>query len=160
MNVILSTRSRSVPKTGRRGSPSAAPDLGEGYGALGVVLEDRLEFESARKAFDSSQALAGGSASVWRNYSEFYAAMGFADEAVTTTRRAVTLDPLNALSHCRLGDTFQRRSVHGSRCTAAAHLVTARGSPCVVSVIRSSRSLYLMTPLCRTCRHPGVRANV
>jgi tetratricopeptide (TPR) repeat protein len=84
-----------------------ARDLGEGYGALGIVLEDRLEFESARKAFDSSRALAGGSARVWRNYSDFYAAMGFADEAVTAARHAVTLDPLNAVSHCRLGETFE-----------------------------------------------------
>jgi serine/threonine-protein kinase len=89
-----------------RKSVELAPDLGEGYGALGGVLEDRLEFESARKAFDSSRALAGGSARVWRSYSEFHAAMGFADEAVTAARRAVTLDALNALSYCRLGDTF------------------------------------------------------
>jgi serine/threonine-protein kinase len=90
-----------------RKSVKLAPDLGEGYGALGIVLEDRLEFESARKAFDSSRALAGGSARVWRNYSRFYADMGFADEAITAARHAVTLDPLNALSYCRLGDRFQ-----------------------------------------------------
>jgi TolB-like protein len=83
-----------------------APDLGEGYGALGSIFESRLEFESARKAYESSRAFTPGSARVWRNYSEFYAAMGFADEAVTAARRAVTLDPLNALSHCRLSDTL------------------------------------------------------
>jgi TolB-like protein/tetratricopeptide (TPR) repeat protein len=89
-----------------RKSIELAPDLGEGYGALAAVFEDQLEFESARKAYDSSRTLSPGIARVWRNYSEFYAAMGFADEAVTAARRGVTLDPLNALSHCRLGGTL------------------------------------------------------
>jgi TolB-like protein/Tfp pilus assembly protein PilF len=89
-----------------RKSIELAPNIGEGYGALGAVFENRLEFESARKAYESSRALSPGSARVWRNYSAFCADMGIADEAITAARRAVTLDPLNALSHCRLSDTL------------------------------------------------------
>jgi tetratricopeptide (TPR) repeat protein len=117
--------------TDARKSVELAPDLGEGYGALGAVLADRLDFEGARKAFDSSRALAGGSARVWRNYSGFYADMGFADEAVTAARRAVTLDPLNAVSHCRLGDTFQtvRRYDEALAAYDECEALSARSAP-------------------------------
>jgi len=116
-----------------RKSIELAPNIGEGYGALGFVFEDRLEFESARKAYESSRALSPGSARVWRNYSGFCADMGFADEAITAARRAVTLDPLNALSHCRLSDTLM--SVHRydealaalNECEALDATVPARG---------------------------------
>jgi TolB-like protein len=80
-----------------------APELAEGYGALGRSAENALDFTRAHEAFERALALAPGNATVLTMNSNFLSSMGHFDEAIPAARRAVTLDPFNGNSHLILG---------------------------------------------------------
>jgi TolB-like protein len=80
-----------------------APELAEGYGALGRFAENALEFAQAHEAYERALALAPGNATVLTMNSNFLSAMGHFEEAISAARRAVTLDPFNGNSHLILG---------------------------------------------------------
>ena len=73
-----------------------APELAEGYLALGI-LEERasLDFARANEAYERALALAPGNAGVLDVYGRFSVYMGRADAGLAASRHAVTLDPLN-----------------------------------------------------------------
>jgi len=84
-----------------------APDLPEGHVALGYVFESgSLDFAQASAEYERAMALAPGNAGVLRAYSHLARDVGHADAAIAAARRAVMLDPLNALSHEALGTVF------------------------------------------------------
>jgi TolB-like protein/Tfp pilus assembly protein PilF len=83
-----------------------APELAEGYGALGRSAEKALDFTEAREAYERALALAPGNATVLTMNSYFLSAMGHFDEAISAARHAVTLDPFNGNSHVTLGATL------------------------------------------------------
>jgi TolB-like protein/Flp pilus assembly protein TadD len=90
--------------TDARTATSLAPELAEGYYALGVALNSgSLEFAQADKAFTRALALAPGNARILAGYSRHAAQNGNAAAAIETGRRAVTLDPLNFHVHRTVG---------------------------------------------------------
>jgi TolB-like protein/cytochrome c-type biogenesis protein CcmH/NrfG len=80
-----------------------APELAEGYGAVGRSASAALDFIRARAAFERALALAPGNASTLVMSSYFLGSMGQSDAAISAARRAVTLDPLNGNSPFALG---------------------------------------------------------
>jgi len=80
-----------------------APELAEGYAALGRFAEGTLDFPQAHEAFERALALAPGSATMLTMNASFLISMGHFDEAISAARHAVTLDPFNGNSHFTLG---------------------------------------------------------
>jgi TolB-like protein/tetratricopeptide (TPR) repeat protein len=84
-----------------------APDIAEGYLALGNFLENAsLEFTQASEAYQRAQALAPGSVQVLGLSGRFAALMGHSEIGVAANRRALVLDPLNPRSHHLLGQAL------------------------------------------------------
>jgi tetratricopeptide (TPR) repeat protein len=81
-----------------------APALAEGHLALARFFElGALEFTQASAEYERAVALAPGNAGVLSAYGRFAVFMGRTDAGLAAGRRAVVLDPLNPLSHFRLG---------------------------------------------------------
>jgi TolB-like protein len=94
-----------------RGAIKLAPELAEGYGALGRSAEKALDFTQAHEAYERALALAPGNATVLTMNSYFLSAMGHFDEAISAARRAVTLNPFNGSEQRGIG-----RRRHRARC--------------------------------------------
>lgn len=91
-----------------------APELADGHLALHLFFEARtLDFAQAGAELERAAALAPGTAQVLGMYGRFAVLAGHADAGIAASRRAVVLDPLNPLSHYRLGQAlyFARRYV-------------------------------------------------
>jgi len=84
-----------------------APGLAEGYLALSRIEEDSLNFESADNACSRARELGPGNVQVLYECGLQSAYLGHDDLAIADARRAVTLDPLNPLSHRALGDVLK-----------------------------------------------------
>jgi TolB-like protein/Tfp pilus assembly protein PilF len=83
---------------------SLAPDLAEGHLALGFYLANgALDLKQARDEFERARALGSGRATILRVSGLFAIITGQTDAGAADLRRAVTLDPLSALSHHLLG---------------------------------------------------------
>jgi TolB-like protein/Tfp pilus assembly protein PilF len=81
-----------------------APDLAEGHVALGFYLANgALDLTQARAAFERARALAPGRATILRISGLFVIMTGSTEAGVADLRRAVTLDPLSALTRHLLG---------------------------------------------------------
>jgi TolB-like protein/Tfp pilus assembly protein PilF len=80
-----------------------APELAEGYAALGRFAQENLDFPQARAGFERALALAPGSATVLTMNASLLSSMGRLEEAIAAARHAVTLDPFNGNSHFILG---------------------------------------------------------
>jgi TolB-like protein/tetratricopeptide (TPR) repeat protein len=84
-----------------------APDLAEGHLALAQWLDSfQHDFIKASAEYDRAVTLAPGSAHALRFYALFLAFMGRGEAGVSAARRAVTLDPLGALTRRILGRTL------------------------------------------------------
>jgi len=80
-----------------------APDLGESHLALALYYDSSLNFMLANEEYDRALSLAPGNVrTLWR-YSGFTSNMGRSETGIATARRAVVLDPLQWISHWRLG---------------------------------------------------------
>jgi TolB-like protein/Flp pilus assembly protein TadD len=80
------------------------PELAEGHLALGFYLANGgLDLRQARDEFDRARALAPGRATVLRISGLYSILTGRTEAGLADLRRAVTLDPLNALTHHLLG---------------------------------------------------------
>ena len=88
-----------------------APELAEGHLALSHVFDAALDFAQANMELERAVALAPGNAQVLAVYGRFAVLMGRTESGIAAARRAVLLDPLNPLSHYRLGQAlyFARR---------------------------------------------------
>jgi serine/threonine-protein kinase len=86
-----------------RKSIDLASGLGDGHLALAISDEASLEFMRASQEYESAFRLAPGSARILWNHGNFAVLMGRSDYGLTSLRRAVTLDPLNPVTHGRLG---------------------------------------------------------
>jgi TolB-like protein len=81
-----------------------APELAEGHLALGFYLANgALDLKQALDEFERARALAHGGAAILRVSGVFAVMAGRTEAGVADLRRAVTLDPLNALTHHLLG---------------------------------------------------------
>jgi serine/threonine-protein kinase len=86
-----------------------APDLAEGHLALAFIFEDRaLDFARTKAELERALALAPGNALVLGWYGRFAVMTGRTDIGIGAVRRAVMLDPLNYMSHYRLGQSLYR----------------------------------------------------
>ena len=98
---------REVFESGLKDARTAnilAPDLAEGYYALGVALSvGSGKFAEADQAYARALALAPGSARILASYSRRAAEIGRSAVAINAGRRAVTLDPLNFDVHRTVG---------------------------------------------------------
>jgi len=89
-----------------------APELADGHLALHLFFEARtLDFAQAGAELARAVELAPGAAQVLGMYGRFAVLIGHNDAGIAAARRAVVLDPLNPLSHYRLGQAlyFARR---------------------------------------------------
>jgi TolB-like protein/DNA-binding winged helix-turn-helix (wHTH) protein len=85
-----------------------APDLGEAHAALAQVYEiGFLDFTRAAGEYARAMALSPGDSRVLQAYSNFEAALGHADIAITTARRSIELDPLNVCAQRVLGNALE-----------------------------------------------------
>jgi TolB-like protein/Flp pilus assembly protein TadD len=81
-----------------------APQLAEGHQALGFYLANgALDLKQSCDELERARALAPGSATILRISGLFAIMTGRTDAGLSDLRRAVTLDPLNALTHHLLG---------------------------------------------------------
>ena len=81
-----------------------APELAEGHLALGFYLANgALDLKQALDEFERARALAHGAAAILRVCGVFAIMAGRIEAGLADLRRAVTLDPLNALTHHLLG---------------------------------------------------------
>ena len=81
-----------------------APELAEGHLAMGFYLANGgLDLQQARDEFERARTLAPGRATVLRVTGLYAIMTGRTEDGVADLRRAVTLDPLNALTHHLLG---------------------------------------------------------
>jgi len=81
-----------------------APELAEGHSALGFYLwNGALDLKRARDEFERARALAPGSANILRLSGLYSIQSGRNDAGIADLQHAVTLDPLNALTHHLLG---------------------------------------------------------
>ena len=82
--------------TDARTAVDLAPELGEGYYALGVALRlGLLDFVQSNAAYERALALAPGSARILAAYSRNAAELGHSAAAIDVGRRAIALDPVN-----------------------------------------------------------------
>jgi TolB-like protein/tetratricopeptide (TPR) repeat protein len=83
---------------------SFAPDLAEGHLALAEFFsEASLDMTQALAEYERAIALAPGNARVLSGYARQAVSLGRVDAGIAAGRRAVVLDPLNAVTHRRLG---------------------------------------------------------
>lgn len=92
-----------------------APAFADGHIALGwhVLLCGYFDFKAAAREIERAMSLAPGSAYVLRTYGSFQMLLGHEDTAISTLRRAVSLDPQNYLYNLDLVitlDFFRRFS--------------------------------------------------
>ena len=81
-----------------------APELAEGHVALGFYLANgALDLSQALGEIERARALGHGAASVLRISGVFAVMTGRTEAGIADLRRAVTLDPLSALTHHLLG---------------------------------------------------------
>jgi TolB-like protein/Flp pilus assembly protein TadD len=81
-----------------------APELADGHLALGFYLANgALDLKQANDEFERARALAHGRATILRVSGVFAVMAGRTEAGVADLRRAVTLDPLNALTHHLFG---------------------------------------------------------
>jgi tetratricopeptide (TPR) repeat protein len=83
-----------------------APTLAKARLALATCFERKLDFLHASQEYERAATLAPSDAEVLQTYGRFTAWLGHADAGIAMGRRAVALDPLNPLSHQRLGETL------------------------------------------------------
>jgi TolB-like protein/Tfp pilus assembly protein PilF len=75
-----------------------APDLADAHSTLGLTLfQGRLDARAAREPFERSVQTGSGEATVLARYAQYSARTGRKDEAASAIKRALRLDPLNAL---------------------------------------------------------------
>jgi TolB-like protein/Flp pilus assembly protein TadD len=82
-----------------------APDLGSAHTALGYALAGRLELAHSLAEHERALALSPGDSFVLQYSGDALTYVGRA-EGLAVARRAVALDPLNALSHFYLGSAL------------------------------------------------------
>ena len=84
---------------------SLAPDLAEGHLALADFFgEGSLDMAQALAEYERAIALSPGNARVLSAYVRQAASLGRVDAGIAAGRRAIVLDPLNAVTYRRLGD--------------------------------------------------------
>ena len=110
---IYATGTEAIHDTFRKARVAAekavalAPELGEAHASLALVLDwGYLDFTRAAAEYERARHLGPGSAEVLRAYGIFLSQMGRSTEGITAARRAVTLDPVNTLSHRSLGSAL------------------------------------------------------
>ena len=102
-----------------RQAVALAPDLAEGYVALGYGLETvLLDFKAAGAAYERAKLLAPGNAETLRLNGQFAVFMGRFEAGLDDLRRAVMLDPLNPRSHQLLGQGLYYSRRYGQAITA------------------------------------------
>jgi TolB-like protein len=99
-----------------------APDLAESHLALAQFFDASLEFAPADEEYKRAAVLAPGNAQVLRDYGRFTGAMGRSEEGIAAARRAVVLDPLNAVTQFSLASTLMRARRY-EHCASAATAV-------------------------------------
>jgi TolB-like protein len=81
-----------------------APDLADGHSAMGFYLANgALDLRQALVEFERARALAPGDAGVLRIHGLFAIMVGRTEPGIDDMRRAVRLDPLNAITHHLFG---------------------------------------------------------
>jgi serine/threonine-protein kinase len=93
---------QEAAKADARKAITLAPNLSEAHLALAAAYASLLEFRAAIEEFERALALAPGNARVLRDYGRFAVSMGRSNSGINSLRRAVVLDPLNAISYTDL----------------------------------------------------------
>jgi TolB-like protein/DNA-binding winged helix-turn-helix (wHTH) protein/Tfp pilus assembly protein PilF len=92
-----------------RQAVTLAPGLAEAHLALAYIFQDRvLDLAQTKVELERAVALAPGNAQVLGWYGRFAVMTGRTNVGIAAARRAVMLDPLNIMSHYRLGQSLYR----------------------------------------------------
>jgi len=96
-----------------------APDLGQAHLVVAQIRAFLLlDYAGAAPEFDRALALLPGSAGVQEAFAAFSGLLGHFDAAEKAARRAVSLDPLNVVSHMVLGHVLYNARRYGEALTA------------------------------------------
>jgi tetratricopeptide (TPR) repeat protein len=98
--------SRARAQADARKAIALVPELAEGHLALAALLADDLEFTSALGEYQRALTLEPGNARVLSNYGRFAVEMGQTEAGLAAVHRSVALDPLNAQSQEKLGESL------------------------------------------------------
>jgi tetratricopeptide (TPR) repeat protein len=102
-----------------------APELGEGYAALGHFFESGpRDYARASEAYERAVALAPGNVQVLRGSADFAISMGHIDAGLASARRGVALDPLNPRSYYLLGQGFYAARRYDEAVSAFAEAIS------------------------------------
>jgi TolB-like protein/DNA-binding winged helix-turn-helix (wHTH) protein/Tfp pilus assembly protein PilF len=91
-----------------RRAVALAPELAEGHIALAYLFQDALDFVQESAELERAVALAPGDAQVLGWYGRFAVMTGHTNAGIAAAHRAVVLDPLNPMTHYRLGQSLLR----------------------------------------------------
>jgi tetratricopeptide (TPR) repeat protein len=97
-NVEDKERGQSQAIQSARRAIAISPQLPLGYAALGAVHQDQLELKQSLADFERADALPGADVLALLNYALVLSQTRRQTQALSTTERAITLDPLNPLS--------------------------------------------------------------
>jgi TolB-like protein/DNA-binding winged helix-turn-helix (wHTH) protein/Tfp pilus assembly protein PilF len=102
-----------------------APELGEGYAALGHYFESGArDYARANEAYERAVALAPGNIQVLRASADFAISMGRIDAGLASARRGVALDPLNPRSYHLLGQGLYAARRYDEAASAFAEAIS------------------------------------
>jgi TolB-like protein len=124
-----------------------APGLAEGHLALAGWLDTfRQDMTEASREYERAATLAPGDAQVLRSYALSAAELGRVDAAISAARRAVTLDPLSALTRRWLARVlfFSR---HYEEAIAAANETSSLDPSDAWAAVVRGQSYYLLGEL-------------
>jgi tetratricopeptide (TPR) repeat protein len=103
-----------------------------------------LDFTQAAAEYARAMALSPGDSCVLRAYSNFEAALGHTDIAITTARRSVELDPLNVAAHRVLGNALENARRFEEAIEAFTAAIKINPSHAAEAYQRRGRLYYLI----------------
>jgi TolB-like protein/lipoprotein NlpI len=112
-------------QTDAREALALAPQLAEGYVALGNVLYyGAFDFTQASAAYEQARALAPGNAQVLSESGRLDVFLGHADAGIAAARQAAVLDPLNPRSHSLLAQALYFAHRYAEAVAAFAEVIS------------------------------------
>lgn len=137
-----------------------APDLGRAHTALGYALQGRLDYVHAVSEHERALALSPGDSFVLQYTGLALAQMKHAD-GLAASQRAVTLDPLNAISYLTLGAALFASHQYQAALDALDRAATLDAAVSAAQTVRGAAYIELgnFDAALNSCRTPPLDIN-